>query len=275
MADVFLSYSRLDRPVAEAISRALESRGWSVWWDRKIGAGDSFDKTIERELDSAKCVVVVWSKTSIDSDWVKNEAAAAVERKALVPVMIENIRLPIEFRRKQTIDLSGWDRTPTDTALVPLLESISERLSGAPPTFEATSAGATTRPRLRISRTAWLVSAVGGAALAVVAGVSLLHTDSTDYTLVCKGGGAFGIQSEGLFAARIGFSKAAGPASASLPAGQCAWTDRPVNDNEPAEMCYQGILAFGLSRKFAANELVRQQVHFEAENSCLRITNFL
>jgi TIR domain/Interferon-induced transmembrane protein len=108
MADLFLSYAREDRDCAEALARALSSRGWSVWWDRRIPPGQSYSEVIERELSQARCVIVLWSRKSLDSQWVQNEAADAAERKRLVPVRIEDIRPPLEFRRLQTADLFNW-----------------------------------------------------------------------------------------------------------------------------------------------------------------------
>ena len=67
--------------------------GWSVWWDRKITAGQAYDQAIERELESARSVVVLWSGHSVLSEWVKNEAAVAAERGVLVPARLEDIRL--------------------------------------------------------------------------------------------------------------------------------------------------------------------------------------
>ncbi len=46
MSDIFISYARPDRPMAELIARALEAQGWSVWWDRVIPAGKTFDEVI-------------------------------------------------------------------------------------------------------------------------------------------------------------------------------------------------------------------------------------
>jgi hypothetical protein len=127
MTDVFLSYASEDRERARKLASALEARGWSVWWDRKIIAGQAFDQVIEHELETAKCVVVLWSKDSISSEWVKNEAAVAAERGVLVPALIDNIKLPLEFRRKQTADLVGWDGAPSHGGLQALCDGVATK----------------------------------------------------------------------------------------------------------------------------------------------------
>ena len=108
MTDVFVSYAAEDRERAARLAGALTALGWTVWWDRRILAGQTFDKAIERELYAAKSVVVLWSRHSVESEWVKCEAAAAAERDVLVPAAIDKIRLPLEFRRRQTADLIRW-----------------------------------------------------------------------------------------------------------------------------------------------------------------------
>jgi hypothetical protein len=112
LTDIFLSYAKEDRERARNLATALEAAGWSVWWDRNIQVGQAFDQAIENALDSAKCVVVLWSKHSVSSEWVKNEAASAAERGMLVPALIDDVRTPLEFRRKQTANLIGWEQDP-------------------------------------------------------------------------------------------------------------------------------------------------------------------
>src|SRR5262249_17012490 len=107
MADIFISYANEDRDTARKLAAELEARGWSVWWDRKIQAGQSFDQVIEWELETARRVVVLWEKNSISSEWVKNEAALAAERGVLVPALIDSVRPPLEFRCRQAADLVG------------------------------------------------------------------------------------------------------------------------------------------------------------------------
>ena len=109
MSDIFVSYASADRDRARAIAQALTEHGWSVWWDRTIPPGKQFDEVIEEALDAARCVVVLWSKASVASTWVKTEAAEAMRRKILVPVLIEDVKIPLEFRRLQAADLSHWN----------------------------------------------------------------------------------------------------------------------------------------------------------------------
>ena len=132
MADVFISYATEDRDRAAQLASALGAFGWSVWWDRRIIVGQAFDQAIERELESAKSVIVLWSKHSIKSEWVKNEAAAASERGVLVPATIESVKLPIEFRRKQTADLVDWKGEPSHNGFQALCEGVTTTIGGAP-----------------------------------------------------------------------------------------------------------------------------------------------
>jgi hypothetical protein len=46
MNDIFISYDSADRAIAQKFADALESRGWSVWWDREIPLGKAFDQVI-------------------------------------------------------------------------------------------------------------------------------------------------------------------------------------------------------------------------------------
>ena len=131
MTDVFVSYASEDRERAGQLAQAFGARGWSVWWDRKIIAGQAFDQAIERELETARCVVVLWSAHSVDSEWVKNEAAVAAERGVLVPALIDGVRLPLEFRRKQTADLVNWHGEAGHAGLEALCEGVAHVLGTA------------------------------------------------------------------------------------------------------------------------------------------------
>lgn len=108
MIDVFISYSSKDRKMAGALVALLEARGWRIWWDKKIPPGQAFDRAISQALDAARCIVVLWSKTSVASDWVLEEAHEGADRRILVPARLDTAKLPFGFKRLQTIDLSRW-----------------------------------------------------------------------------------------------------------------------------------------------------------------------
>jgi hypothetical protein len=67
MADIFLSYTEKDRDEARRIAAMLESAGWTVWWDRRIPAGDTWRNVLERALERMRCMVVLWSARSIEA----------------------------------------------------------------------------------------------------------------------------------------------------------------------------------------------------------------
>ncbi|MEJ2322510.1 MAG: TIR domain-containing protein [Gammaproteobacteria bacterium] len=125
MSDIFISYSREDRPKAKLIAEELERRGWSVWWDRMIPAGQVFDDVIEREISAAKCIVVLWSSHSVGSRWVRSEASEGADRHILVPVLVEDVPIPLAFKRIQTADLTQWRDGVLPASFERLLADIS------------------------------------------------------------------------------------------------------------------------------------------------------
>ena len=92
----------------------------------------SLDEIIEKAIDSAKCMVVLWSNTSVATDWVKTEAAEGARRKILIPTLIDEVNIPLEFRRIQAANLITLDTSPTNPELAELFKSVSS-ITGKPP----------------------------------------------------------------------------------------------------------------------------------------------
>jgi len=132
MNDIFLSYSREDEARAGSLAGALEARGWSVWWDRSIPAGKSFDEVIEAAIYNAKCVVVIWSASSVKSRWVLTEAEEGADRGILVPVRTDDVPIPFAFRRIHAADLVGWNGSGESPAFLKLAEAIETLLGTVP-----------------------------------------------------------------------------------------------------------------------------------------------
>lgn len=124
MSDIFLSYKSEDRTRAKIIAEIFEGHGYSVWWDRIIPPGKTFDQVIEEALDAAKCVVVLWSRDSVSSDWVKNEAREGAKRHILVPILIDNVKIPFEFGHIQAAQLIDWQGALPNPELDILLKSV-------------------------------------------------------------------------------------------------------------------------------------------------------
>jgi hypothetical protein len=124
VADIFISYLREDIEAAEKLAEALEAYGWSVFWDRRIPAGRRFDDFLDEQLHAAHCVIVLWSRGSIHSLWVKDEAAVGRDRGILVPARLDDVLAPFGFRAIQAANLIGWQGDPSEWGFQQLLRDI-------------------------------------------------------------------------------------------------------------------------------------------------------
>lgn len=105
---VFVSYSRKDMDFATMLVAALESEGFTVWWDQHIRGGRKWNDELEHRLNQAGCIIVIWSEHSAASDWVLAEATVGLDSRKLVPVFIDDCTLPSEQAELQMIDLAIW-----------------------------------------------------------------------------------------------------------------------------------------------------------------------
>ena len=142
MADVFVSYARTDKSRVAPIVAAIEAQGWSVWWDPEIAAGQQFDDQIEAELGKARCVLVIWTPTSVVSRWVRGEAREAADRGILVPVRFEEARLPMDVRALHTTDLDGWQDDAASPSIQEVLRAVRGMLARSGGSAGASSAAA-------------------------------------------------------------------------------------------------------------------------------------
>lgn len=133
MADIFISYAREDHDTAYSLARAFEAEGWSTFWDRKIPPGERFDVFIEKNLREARCIIVLWSKASSQSDWTLDEADYGRAKQTLVPALIDDTKPPLGFRRIQAANLIGWQGEVNHSGYRQLVHIINERITNSPP----------------------------------------------------------------------------------------------------------------------------------------------
>ena len=122
--DIFLSYNREDHVTARRFAEAFEREGFKVWWDATLRSGEAYDQVTEKALKQAKAVVVLWSKRSVESRWVRAEATVADRNKTLIPAMIEPCERSIMFELTQTAELSHWQGAADDKAWVTFLSDV-------------------------------------------------------------------------------------------------------------------------------------------------------
>lgn len=131
MSDIFISYKREDAALVKDLADKLSELGWSIWWDQDIPAGRDYDTVIEEELESSKCVVVLWSKHSVASRNVKAEANEALEKNKYIPIVIGDTKPPLLFRYVQGVICNDSNEV-TENKFNELVKHI-KRLLGEPP----------------------------------------------------------------------------------------------------------------------------------------------
>jgi hypothetical protein len=185
MADIFISYAREDRERVEQLAGLLEARGWSVFWDRKVPTGRSGWSTIDKEVKRARCVVVVWSRYSLDSPAVLAEAEFRFNDDVVRPVQLERLAaFPVPFNRLQAADLSAWTGSPDADDFKGFVAEIEE-LIGTPAQPAAAPPGrlrwvsAIRRPFARVkAKTVW--GAFAGLVVGTAGSIGYVLTKTSD-----------------------------------------------------------------------------------------------
>ena len=103
LADVFISYSRLDRDRVQPIAERLSSLGYSVWWNARDEQARVDE--IERQFVEAPAVVTVWSDNARNSSWVLAQSARALDEEKLLQMRLDDIRLPVPFETLKVAEL--------------------------------------------------------------------------------------------------------------------------------------------------------------------------
>jgi serine/threonine-protein kinase len=173
MADIFISYKTEDRARVAFLVDALVAEGLSVWWDVHIEGGAKWRDSIERELEAAACVIVVWSAGSVgpEGHFVQDEAARGQRRGVCLPVAIDPVEPPLGFGQHQVLNLVGWRGARRDPRFLDVLAATRAVIARGPrPKPLAPVPRRPKRPRTRV-----FLSAAGATIVVAVAAALFLH----------------------------------------------------------------------------------------------------
>lgn len=129
MAEIFVSYSRDDRDRIAGLVSGLIDIGWSVFFDADIKPGETFRQRIQEELEQALVVIVVWSKSSVVSPWVCDEADyARTSGRRLLPLRIEPVQPPLGLRQFHALDFASDEMHKNSAVFRRLVSQLMETL---------------------------------------------------------------------------------------------------------------------------------------------------
>lgn len=112
---IFISHSALDKRYVRRLADRIRREGFQIWLDEKdLVAGDALAAGISRAVESARVVLVVVSKNSVRSKWLKYELNLATDRMIkghcrVIPVIIDGSPLPPEVAGLLYVE---WRQSP-------------------------------------------------------------------------------------------------------------------------------------------------------------------
>jgi hypothetical protein len=131
MSSVFISYSRADRSAAKALASALTSNGYKVWWDAELVGADDFTDAILDALQNARAVIVIWSKASAKSRFVRDEARLALHLGKLVATKVrdfDEFEIPLGFGGQHVDDLDDLSQVTKAISKLGALREVDNEL---------------------------------------------------------------------------------------------------------------------------------------------------
>ncbi|MCV3214137.1 toll/interleukin-1 receptor domain-containing protein [Plectonema radiosum NIES-515] len=128
-SEVCLLYSESDKAIAGKLENALSYYSIDIWKAQNISIGAKIISETTKVLEKAKFIIVLWSNTSIKSALLKDRASEAKRnKKVLIHVLIENVKIPGEFTDIQPADLVGWDGDKENEQIVKLWRLIQDKV---------------------------------------------------------------------------------------------------------------------------------------------------
>jgi len=105
---VFISFKTEERDLAFQLQTALTASGYKIWWQEEIQCGQEWHGEIDKAIEAAGAIVVLWSNKSLSSIWVRHEASQAIVKGVYTPVRVEAMEIDSPYNRVQATDIVNW-----------------------------------------------------------------------------------------------------------------------------------------------------------------------
>jgi hypothetical protein len=106
-------FARPDQVLAQSLAEDLKGRGFKVWWDTELLGSDDFYEVIYTALSNAKAAIVIWSKDSSRSKFVRDEARFALQKEKLIATKASDFNvddIPFGFQGQHREDNSQREK---------------------------------------------------------------------------------------------------------------------------------------------------------------------
>jgi hypothetical protein len=106
---VFISYSRSDSVFVKDLANRLREAGCTVWQDISgLRGGQTWASEIDQAVRDSDVLIVVLSPDSSASEWVRKETLLAMKlHKPIVPILLRETEIPVQFVDLQFVDFRG------------------------------------------------------------------------------------------------------------------------------------------------------------------------
>jgi hypothetical protein len=114
---VFISYVRKDRNLADALANELQKKGFKVWLDKNISPGAKWSEEVSKALDESDSMIAILNQYSFSSSYVRNELEYVLfndrYKNRFLPVLIgptsntDFVRLPWVLQKITFLKITG------------------------------------------------------------------------------------------------------------------------------------------------------------------------
>lgn len=147
MSDLYISYGTRERHWVSLLASQLDDAGYDVCWNSTAIPGQAFYESNEQAMQASRCILSIWSDTSVQDYWVLNHSEAAISRNTLLSLRHREVVIPESLRTAPTVDIATWDEASLNTVLPSLLKLVANRCKPSKPTLIARNQAAADKER--------------------------------------------------------------------------------------------------------------------------------